>query len=520
MRLNSNLSLLLALVIGAILSFSLGQFFYSLETKVITTEFEKDFMTQSLAVEREIALNFYAIHSLKNFFDNSYHVNNHEFKQFSSTLLASHPIIKGLSWIPKITHAKRQQYETDTHYFNHQLRITERNEAQQLVTARQRDIYFPVTYIEPILNNENALGFNLASNPKRLAALNLAKETGKLTITASLQLVQEKDTKKSFLAILPIYTKHDQLNHTEKQITGYISAVFHINDLINKALSSTVERDIKISLFDQTTPKTEVLYSNHHHLSPAQKIYSNYALGLVGGREWYLHASPSDDYIAQKRSTNPLIIFLLLLTFLSSSILYIFRLLKQSEFTQKSVELRTTELEEAKKSLERLTLLDQLTGIANRRQFDNYFMKQWQIGKREQTPLTLLVIDIDYFKQFNDNYGHLAGDNAIQQVAQVLNDTLRRPNDLVARYGGEEFVIIAPNTADGYILAELCRKNIEDLAIPHAHSSISDHITISIGFTTMIPAHDSNPDKLFQQADQALYQAKSSGRNQSADFKS
>jgi len=157
-----------------------------------------------------------------------------------------------------------------------------------------------------------------------------------------------------------------------------------------------------------------------------------------------------------------------------------------------------------------------MTGVANRRHFDNYFMKEWKRGLGEQTPVTLIVIDIDFFKQFNDNYGHLAGDECIQQVAKGLEITLRRSNDLLARYGGEEFAIIAPNTSDGFILSELCRKNIESLSITHSYSQISNTITVSAGFATLIPSNELNPDELFKMADQALYKAKSSGRNQSA----
>ena len=190
MRLNSKLNLLLALLIAFNLSFFLGHYFYSLETKIIASEFEKDVITESLAIQQEIALNFHALESLKNFYDNSQHVDHEEFKQFSLALLQSHPKIKALSWVPEITQSERHQYDSKAHYFGHQLYITERNEALILHTAQQRDVYFPVSYLEPISGNENSLGFDLASNPTRLAALTLAKQTGELAITASIQLVQ------------------------------------------------------------------------------------------------------------------------------------------------------------------------------------------------------------------------------------------------------------------------------------------------------------------------------------------
>lgn len=515
MRSYSKLNLSLALLVGLALSLFLGRFFYSIETKVISTEFEKDVITESLSFEREIALNFYAIQSLKNFYDNSKNVDPNEFRQFSLTLLQTHPNIKALSWVPKITHAERSSYDSEQHYFDHPLQVTERNKTQQLISAQKRDVYFPVSYIEPVSGNENALGFDLASNLKRLATLNLAQQTEKVAITPSIQLVQETDIQKSFLAVLPVYTKDKS---TEKQIRGYITAVFHIKDLMINALKQTAERDIRLTLIDQTTPIEEILFISHPEIDRNQEMLLGYPLGLIGGRTWHLEATPSRNYISQKRSRNPFIIFLLLLVFISSSIIYIFRLLRQSELTEKAVNDRTVELNKAKKSLERITLLDEMTGIANRRHFDNYLIGEWQRGKREQTPLSLLVIDIDYFKQFNDNYGHLAGDTCLQKVAQTLSETIKRPADLLARYGGEEFVIIAPNTPDGYILAEQCRQKIKEASLPHAHSSVSKYITVSIGFSTLTPSDDSNPDELFNQADQALYKAKSSGRNQSCAF--
>jgi diguanylate cyclase (GGDEF)-like protein len=128
----------------------------------------------------------------------------------------------------------------------------------------------------------------------------------------------------------------------------------------------------------------------------------------------------------------------------------------------------------------------------------------------------MLIIDIDYFKQFNDVYGHLAGGKCLQDVAKGIGSTIHRAGDLLARYGGEEFVIIAPNTADGYILSELCRLKNEAMTIPHNDSKISDNVTVSIGFSTVIPSKECKPEDLFKKADEALYKAKASGRNQSA----
>ena len=165
--------------------------------------------------------------------------------------------------------------------------------------------------------------------------------------------------------------------------------------------------------------------------------------------------------------------------------------------------------------LDNLSKVDGLTGIPNRRQFDEYLEKQWQNALRGGSELSLIMIDIDHFKKFNDCYGHGEGDECLKQVAKTLIDSIKRPNDMVARYGGEEFVCVLPLTnLDGAkIIAENMRKNIMSLAVPHDHSSVADCVTISLGTTSIKPDRRLSITTLLKVADQALYKAKNSARN-------
>jgi len=181
------------------------------------------------------------------------------------------------------------------------------------------------------------------------------------------------------------------------------------------------------------------------------------------------------------------------------------------------------ELEEEKKKLaiaykelERLASVDGLTDIANRRYFDEAFAKEWSRAMRETEPLSLLMIDIDYFKQYNDSYGHLAGDECLKLVAATLKQHLQRPTDLVARFGGEEFVVLLPGThARGAMkVAERMRKEIVALQLPHEDSAILDLVSVSLGAATVAPMLKHQPSELLQLADKALYEAKGAGRNQ------
>lgn len=167
-----------------------------------------------------------------------------------------------------------------------------------------------------------------------------------------------------------------------------------------------------------------------------------------------------------------------------------------------------------RKLLEILAGRDGLTEINNRRRFDETLQKEWQRAKRSARPLSLAIIDVDCFKQFNDHYGHAHGDKVLKSVAKTLSEAPRRPADLAARYGGEEFVLLLPETdAEGArSRAVEVRRAVEALSIPHAYSNAARHVTVSIGGATRIVEEDP-PEKLIEAADAMLYQAKSTGRN-------
>jgi diguanylate cyclase (GGDEF)-like protein len=172
-------------------------------------------------------------------------------------------------------------------------------------------------------------------------------------------------------------------------------------------------------------------------------------------------------------------------------------------------------LEKANQELQRLATLDSLTQVANRRRFDEHFEREWRRAIREQTFLSLIFCDIDYFKNYNDTYGHQAGDDCLQQVAEALNFVVRRPGDLVSRYGGEEFTVLLPNTppSGAVQVAHTIQKHLELLKIVHPNSKVSRYVTVSIGIASLKPTLQHTPKEMLCLADGALYEAKGQGRN-------
>lgn len=165
--------------------------------------------------------------------------------------------------------------------------------------------------------------------------------------------------------------------------------------------------------------------------------------------------------------------------------------------------------------LENIAMFDGLTGIANRRRFDAFLETEWKRAQRNHTPLSLVLMDIDFFKPFNDNYGHAAGDHCLKVIAKVLSEVLSRPADLVARYGGEEFVCVLPETDQkgASAVATALLKAVRGAQVPHEHSATADVVTVSIGCLSVNGDDNLSPDRLIEEADKLLYQAKKAGRN-------
>ena len=186
---------------------------------------------------------------------------------------------------------------------------------------------------------------------------------------------------------------------------------------------------------------------------------------------------------------------------------------RRSAALEAAVVEQTAALQHANRRLAELAWRDELTGLSNRRHFEEALAEEWARAQRARTPLALVLVDIDHFKALNDTLGHTAGDRALQAVARVIEQCARRPGDVAARYGGDEFAVLLPGgrAAHVHALAEEIRAMVEALALPHPRHPL-DHVTVSVGVTALVPA-DAADSALVDAADRALYRAKAGGRN-------
>jgi diguanylate cyclase (GGDEF)-like protein len=229
-----------------------------------------------------------------------------------------------------------------------------------------------------------------------------------------------------------------------------------------------------------------------------------------------LHVNPESTLFIEVFCLPPLIIYSMAIASAT------YNLAKKYDKARENITSQKVKLEDAYEEIKRqrdildnLSKIDGLTGIPNRRRFDEYMDLQWENAQRSKSPLSVIMIDIDHFKAYNDFYGHGGGDECLKKVATRLSETINRPNDIIARYGGEEFVCLLPATElQGAIsLAEDMRKNIISQSIPHEKSPISNYVSISLGVSSINPIKESTPSILLETADKALYEAKNGTRN-------
>jgi len=496
----------------------MGRIFYEQESKAIALDFKKDVDDKAAALEREMLLNLEALYVMKGIFERVQGLSSTDFRRLSESIFVRHRNIQALEWIPRVRQPEREAFEAERRRDYPDFEITQRTDQGRMARANDRSVYFPVSYVEPFLGNELALGFDLAQNPKRLKTLEKSRDLGVLLATESITLVQDSSHQQGVLFFMPVYEGNPvTLKKRREKLWGFVLGVFRIADIFKSAANRIAANGINLSLVDVSDGAATLLHANHasDKATTETNITFRYRRTLTsfGGRQWAVIGTPTAGYVAARRSLLPIAsaAFGILFVLLGTAYSYIF--VRRSVLIEHTVARRTRDLNETKKKLEALSRTDGLTQIPNRRFFDTQLEAEWKRAVREKASLTLLMIDIDYFKLFNDTYGHAEGDKCLKAVAKALQDALNRSSDFVARYGGEEFAIVLPDTESAFAPAETCRSNVEGLKIPHENSKTSSFVTVSIGVVTTVPETHSGLLAFIHKADRGLYEAKARGRN-------
>lgn len=503
-------AIILVVVLVSIVFFAvLARSLYGLESQSILAGFQSGIERKAAVLERELQLNLEILSALKSGLVLLPELDDDSFGRLTTAVLDRSPEIQAFAWAPWVTAEARPAFEQGGSTRHPDFRITEQQLDSATVPAAPRPWYVPVRHIEPMARNASALGFDLASEARRRAALLAARDTGEAVATAGITLVQEIGSQSGILVFAPVYRGDPQTPKERRQaLVGFFNGVFRVGELFRRSVGKVPTDRFLIKVVDRTGGREDVL---HWSAGPdagqwREDLAYSRDLAPVAGRDWQVQAVPGADYIARQRSFLPLLVLLS-----GTSLVALLAVLARGTLR------RNAELKLAKRELERASLTDGLTGLANRRHFDWHLEQEWDRAKREGSSVSLIMIDIDAFKPFNDEYGHPAGDHCLKQVGNAMRALSRRPADLVARYGGEEFAVILPQTADPTLIAETCRATIEWLRIPHRFSPVAPVVTVSAGVATLSPQPGMYPETLIKRADEALYRAKRKGRNRVED---
>jgi len=511
------LSPVLVVIIGVSLSLAGGWVIYKAEERTIIRDFQHDLDAGADAIYREVLVNFEALRSISIMFKGPSIPDRERFSTEARKIVSRFDDIQALEWVPRVAAADRELYEQRLDQRFPGFEFTERQQQGVMVRAEARDFHYPVYYIEPMEGNEAAFGFDLSSSPSRLKFLEASRDSGRPLATARITLVQDIGEEIGFLAVLPIY--HGAPNTRTgryDQFKGIVSGVYRIEDIFVGSGAVRKTKDIELRLIDVTDENApELLFKQSPAVSSKVDLTNFYHTDLpeLWGRQWRLQGSPSADYLKLRRSVLPIVAFICGVIFTGAVAFYLYIVTRRATTIRKLVDEQTHELVEANKKLELLSQTDGLTGLANRRLMDEFLDREWLRAIRHRSPISLLIIDIDFFKAYNDHYGHPEGDECLKRVAGKLKKLAHRPGDLVARYGGEEFAVILPDTEKALGVAEHCCHAVEDLRLIHEYSDASEHVTVSIGVCTWVPDKGTDPSILIETADRALYMAKESGRN-------
>lgn len=462
-------------------------------------------------LERNVARHQEALEGLSGFFDASDVVDVEEFQTYSEDVLERFPNLQAISWNPLLSRADLvdfEEYQRTVQGLS-DFQVTERNAEGELVPASVREEYVPVGYIEPLSDNEAALGFDINSDPTREMAIDRARTSGVPSATGPIDLVQGSDSQKGMLALVPISKANDFAasgSPVSGELTGFAVGVYRLGDLLEESFAGSMWDHVDVELVDVTNgvPGEEVAYRpaklppTIDRTTAEKSAQASYEFDVYG-RDWQLEVLPTSGPLTAYNRTLPLNLSLLglaVLTLLMAFVLLVTGLerVARRQATQATREANT----------------DSLTGLQNRRAFLDNLQRFRERSVNENTHGVLMYIDLDDFKQVNDRAGHEAGDDLLRKVAAALSGAVRS-RDVVARLGGDEFAIVVNDCGleRGIEIGRGIESAVRSVAVTASAGPI--FVGVSIGLTAINPEDGYDIDALLRRADDASYAAKRAG---------
>lgn len=464
----------------------------------------------------------------------SQYISSRSFGGFVKYILEEYSGIRAISWNPLVSNENRASFELLISHDNYEIsQITERDILGRLVASEERDWYVPVHLIEPLERNTGAVGFDIMSNQIRREAVEISIENRAPAATRLISLVQDDSSQNGMLIVFPVFSDRSSLSVFDA-IIGFVVGVFVVDDVL---LDSNVRylADTKVEIFDITEPSESVLISRFCvasdreidvHCSDSDGLindqYKTETTFNVANRTWVASIFPTDTYLKnfsisyevfliESMLAISVALIIILLSVTGDSLLqrrYQNHILRVNERLNREVVRR----ENAERELKLQANTDSLTGVSNRRVFDETIIHLIELSKRYRSVFSLLLIDVDHFKNINDSFGHDVGDQVLIALSRKISKIIRA-SDTLCRFGGEEFAVLLPNTAsnDAFKTAEKIRKIVDDEAFQIGGKPIA--ISISVG-VSQFGYHVADKRSLIEATDHALYEAKQNGRNQ------
>jgi diguanylate cyclase (GGDEF)-like protein len=515
--------LLIVFLVGTLLStgvsFFAGQGQKDLQLNELTSSVNRWTTIWEFSTDKEIA----AFKSLVGLFNDISEVSSAGFLGFTGSTLTYYPDLKQIFWVPQLAAAQRGVVDMTLRRGKPMAFIKDFAGPAGFFPSAARETYYPMLFIDGDKSIDAYRGWDLGG----FSAFSGLFQSPQLTNSGNvvmrflpaLEDIAAKKARPRFQMLL--LTRVEKNTLIAEKIpaisnSGYFGVLVDFSkifsyfgdipdiDKVQVHITAMNDRGKKVDIF-KVTPSSGELLPNFE----IRQIFNN-----QGAQNWTISIIPTDEFFAARSNFNPLWLLLTGMFLTMVLVFYIHNMQRQAIMIEKTVIERTNELQQANLELDRLSNTDYLTALYNRRYFEESLDREWKRAVRENTPLTMIMIDIDFFKQYNDHYGHIEGDYCLQQVAKILLESANRPADVVARFGGEEFVILLPNTDEKALLvAERCRTSVEKMCLPHAKSAVSQFVTISVGLVTLRPSSNLSVRHMTKSVDQALYQAKADGRN-------